>query len=490
MEIPESAAAIADAVRTGAVRAVEVVERSLQRIATRDPGVRAFVEVFDDSARRRAEEIDGAVSRGEACGALAGVPVALKDNFTYRDHLTTCGSRILEGFRAPYTSTAVERLLAAGAIPIGRTNMDEFAMGSSTEHSCHGPTRNPFDPSRSPGGSSGGSAAAVAARMVPVALGSDTGGSVRQPAALCGVTGLKPTYGRISRWGLVAFGSSLDCVAPFATTAQDASLALQVLAGLDPRDSTSLDAPVPDYGEPAEPIEGLRIGIPRQYFANGLDPEIEQLTRAALDDLRRLGAEVVDVDLPHTTYAIPTYYLIATAEASSNLARYDGVRFGLRRGDGGDLQSMYEATRSEGFGAEVQRRIMLGCFCLRQGYVDEWYTKATKVRTLIRRDFDAAFEHCDVLASPTSPIPAFPLGEKLDDPLAMYLCDVLTTPANLAGIPGLSVPCGLTRGGLPAGLQLMAAPLAERTLFRVAAGYEAETEHHRQVPPVCREAAT
>ena len=477
-----SAKAAAAAVRNGEVRAEDLVASCLERIRERDPAINAFVEVDEEGARQQAVAIDEAREAGLVLGPLAGVPIAIKDNYVRRGRGATCGSNILEGFISPYSATAVERLIDAGAVIVGRTNMDEFAMGSSTEHSRYGATHNPYDTQRSPGGSSGGSAAAVAARMVPLALGSDTGGSVRQPAALCGIAGLKPTYGRISRYGLVAFGSSLDCVAPLATNVADLALVLQVLAGVDTRDATSLDAPVPDYLDSNSDISGLRIGVPEEYFADGLDPEIEQLTRAALEELRGLGAELVHLSMPHTRYAIPTYYLIATAEASSNLARYDGVRYGKRVGGDRDLQEMYFATRSEGFGSEVQRRIMLGCYCLRQGYVDEWFLKATKVRTLIRRDFDLALEKCDVIASPTSPIPAFELGEKIDDPLAMYLCDALTTPANLAGVPGLSVPCGFTSAGLPAGLQLMAGALGEPTLFRTAGAYENATGFAEREP--------
>jgi aspartyl-tRNA(Asn)/glutamyl-tRNA(Gln) amidotransferase subunit A len=390
--------------------------------------------------------------------------------------------------------------------------MDEFGMGSSTEHSCHGATRNPFDLARSPGGSSGGSAAAVAARMVPLALGSDTGGSVRQPAALCGISGIKPTYGRVSRFGLVAYASSLDTVAPLAVDADDLALCLGVLAGVDPHDATSLDVPVPDYaaalgdrgdrgdrgangtnGTTADgadhadhaDLHGLRVGVPREYFDDGLDHDVRTCVQDAIYTLEARGATVVDLSMPHTGYAIPTYYLIATAEASSNLARYDGVRFGARAGGDGDLDEMYRATRSAGFGAEVQRRILLGSYCLRAGYVDDWYIKAQQVRTLIRRDFERAFEQVDVIASPTSPVPAFALGDKLDDPLAMYLNDVLTTPANLAGVPALSIPCGAVPGsGLPIGLQLMAPALGEATLLRVARAFQATTGFHLLEPPL------
>jgi len=477
----ETARALAAAVRDGSKRAADIVDASLARIAARNPQVSAFVEVHDEDARRRAAEIDAARERGEDPGPLAGVPVALKDNYVREGFRSTCASKILEGFVSPYTATAVAKLEAAGAVIVGRTNMDEFAMGSSTEHSCYGATKNPFDLSRSPGGSSGGSAAAVAARMVPLALGSDTGGSVRQPAALCGIAGLKPTYGRISRFGLVAFASSLDTVSPFATDVHDLALALSVLAGVDPRDSTSMDTEAP-IASVENDLSGTRIGVPEEYFAKGLDAEVEAATRAALEHMRERGATLVPLSMPHTKFAIPTYYLIATAEASSNLSRYDGVRFGPRADSADDLLEMYVATRTQGFGPEVRRRILLGCYCLRQGYADEWYVKAQKVRTLIRMDFDAAFKQCDVLASPTSPIPAFRLGEKVDDPLAMYLCDTLTVPANLAGVPGLSIPCGHTASGLPVGLQLMAAALDETTLFRVAGAYQSSTRFHVKEP--------
>lgn len=480
----ESAFEIAKAVIAGEATAIEILERAFHRIATHDGNIRAFVEVFHEQARHQAEAIDTARSHGEVLGPLAGVPIAIKDNFTIQGHALSCGSTILEGFVSPYTATAVQRLTAAGAVLIGRTNMDEFAMGSSTEHSCHGATHNPFDLQRIPGGSSGGSAAAVAARMVPLALGSDTGGSVRQPAALCGVSGLKPTYGRISRYGLVAFASSLDTVSPFACNTQDLALCLQVMAGVDPRDATSLDQSVADY-LPAQPsdLAGLRVGVPREYFASELDEEVAMRTREALEVLQSKGATLVDLSLPHTKFAIPTYYLIATAEASSNLARYDGVRYGLRgEHQADDLQEMYTATRHQGFGDEVKRRILLGSFCLRQGYVDEWYLKAQKVRTLIRQDFDQAFHQVDVIASATSPIPAFRLGEKSHDPLAMYANDILTTPANLAGIPALSIPCGFSSDGLPIGMQLMAGPLDESRLLQTAQVFQQATTHHQQEP--------
>ncbi len=478
-----SATQLQSQVRAGELRADDVTDAFLARIAAVDERVGAFLEVFEDSARQEAEAVDAARRRGQGLGPLCGVPVAVKDIFTRKDHQVTCASKILEGFKSPYTSTAVARLEAAGAVILGRTNMDEFAMGSSTEHSAFATTRNPFDLACIPGGSSGGSAAAVSARMAPLALGSDTGGSVRQPAALCGISGLKPTYGRISRFGMVAFASSLDHVAPFAHRVQDLALILGVLAGVDKNDSTSLDAPVPDYtAAVAKNAAGVRVGVPEEYFADGLDPQIESLTREALQQLQALGCELVPVSLPHTRYAIPAYYLVATSEASSNLARYDGVRYGPRVSGGGDLDAMYRNTRAAGFGDEVKLRILLGSFCLQSGYYDAYYLKATKVRTLIRRDFEAAFESCDVLATPTSPVPAFRLGTKLEDPLAMYLCDTLTAPANLAGVPGISIPCGFTQAGLPAGLQILGPVLGEARVLQVAQAYQDATDHHQREP--------
>ncbi|MCB9869556.1 MAG: Asp-tRNA(Asn)/Glu-tRNA(Gln) amidotransferase subunit GatA [Planctomycetes bacterium] len=477
-----TARATAAAVADGSLRAVDVVEASLERIAAREPQVGAFVEVFADAARRRAEQLDAERRKGSPPGPLAGVPIAIKDNLLLRGHRTSCGSRILDGFTAPYTATAVQRLLDAGAVPIGRTNMDEFGMGSSTEHSCFGPTRNPFDPACIPGGSSGGSAAAVAARMVAIALGSDTGGSIRQPAAMCGVAGLKPTYGRVSRFGLVAYASSLDTVGACATDLGDLALVTRVMSGVDPRDATSLDHAVADFDAPPSSLEGMRIGVPSEYFAEGLDPAVEQAVRAALDTLAAAGAEPVAVSLPHTEFAIPAYYLIATAEASSNLARYDGVRFGARSGGDADLEEMYTRTRTEHFGAEVQRRILLGCFGLQRGHAEQWYGKALAVRTLIRDELAAVFARCDALATPTSPVVAFALGDRLTDPLAMYLCDTLTVPASLAGIPALSVPCGFSTAGLPIGLQLMAPPLGEPTLLRIGTAFQSATDFHRREP--------
>jgi aspartyl-tRNA(Asn)/glutamyl-tRNA(Gln) amidotransferase subunit A len=477
------AAALAESVRGGKLTAVAVVEAFLRRIREVDGDVRAFIEVDGDGARARAVELDRERAAGRRLGRLAGVPVAVKDLFAHAGRPVTCASRILAGYTSPYTATAIARLEAEDAIVLGRTNMDEFAMGSSTEHSAYGPTRNPFDTSRIPGGSSGGSAAAVAARMAPLALGSDTGGSVRQPAAMCGVTGLKPTYGRISRHGLIAYASSLDHVGIFARAVGDLALALQVVAGADDLDATCSAAPVPDYvAGLREPVAGLRIGVPREYFAPGLDADVERLVRAALAALEGLGARLVPVSLPSTPLAVPAYYLIATAEASSNLARYDGVRYGQRAAGDLNLDEMYARTRASGFGDEVKLRILLGTFCLSRGYYDAWYGKATQVRTLIRRELEQALATCDLLAAPTSPVPAFKLGEKLDDPLAMYLCDALTVAANLAGVPAISVPCGLTREGLPAGLQLIGPVLGEGVLLRAAAAYATSSRHDQLEP--------
>lgn len=470
-------------VRKGEQSATAICAAFLDRIESFNPKLNALVEVFSTEARQAAEAVDQAKLRGETLGPLAGVPLVIKDVFNLRGQLSTCASRILEGYRSPYTATAVQKLQDAGAIIIGRSNMDEFAMGSSTEHSIYGPSRNPFNLERSPGGSSGGSAAAVSARFAPLALGSDTGGSVRQPAAFCGIPGFKPTYGRISRYGLIAFASSLDHVAPFARSVEDLALCTGLLAGEDEKDSTSLAEPVPDYlAGCSDSIEGLRIGIPKEYFAAGLDPEIEALTKAAIQELEDHGASTQAVTLPHTRFAIPSYYLLCTSEASSNLARYDGVRYGLRRGGDRSLDEMYAETRGEGFGSEVKLRILLGTFCLCSGYYDEYYLKASKIRTLMRRDFASAFKNCDVLVTPTTPTSAFKLGEKLQDPLSMYMNDVLTVSANLAGIPAISVPCGFTSDGMPAGLQILGPSLDEARVLQVAAAYQKATQHHLHAP--------
>lgn len=418
-------------------------------------------------------------------GPLAGIPIALKDNLCTRGLPTTCASKILENFVPPYDAEVIRRLRAAGAVLLGKVNMDEFAMGSSTENSGFHHTRNPWDLDRVPGGSSGGSAAAVAARLAPWALGSDTGGSIRQPAGLCGVTGMKPSYGRVSRFGLVAFASSLDQIGPIARSALDAALLLEGIAGYDPKDSTSVDRPVPRYSELLDsPIRGLRIGIVAEYFGEGLDEEVAAAVRAAIDVLKEQGAEIREIRLPNARHAIATYYLVATAEASSNLARYDGVHFGHRASRFGDLVDMVSQTRGEGFGAEVKRRIMLGTFALSAGYRDAFYTNALRVRRLIKNDFDRAFEQVDVIAGPVSPTPAFRIGEKSADPLAMYLSDIYTVSTNLAGIAGLSIPCGLTRSGLPIGLQLQGPALGEEVLLRAAHQFQLASDWHCRRPPI------
>lgn len=476
------AAEIARRVKGRELSAEEVTRAHLARLRRVEPSIGAFLHLDEDDALARARRVDGLLSNADP-GPLAGVPVAVKDVLHVEGLPTTCGSRILEGYSPPFTATAVERLARAGAVVIGKTNMDEFAMGSSTENSAFKPTRNPWDLERVPGGSSGGSAAAVAAEAAPLALGSDTGGSIRQPAALCGVVGLKPTYGRVSRHGLVAFASSLDQVGPLARTVEDAALASAVLFGHDPSDATSADAPVGDLAAALRaPLGGMRIGVPWSFLEEGVDAGILGTFREALRVLEADGARLVNIELPHARHAIAAYYIVATAEASSNLARYDGVRYGLRA-QAPDLRRMYGETRDLGFGAEVKRRIVLGTFVLSSGYYEAYYLRAQKVRTLIRRDFDAAFHACDVVATPTTPAPAFRLGEKTGDPLQMYLADVFTVPANLAGLPGLSVPCGPVRG-LPTGLQLLGRPFDEATLFRAGHAFQQRTGHHLARPPL------
>src|SRR5215207_565364 len=447
-----------------------IATRSLDAAERLNETLNAFLQIDREGALRRAKELDRGAGDG---GALRGIPIAVKDNICVRGMQATCGSRILAGYHPPYDATVTERLHAAGAVIVGKTNCDEFAMGSSNENSAYGPVRNPWDTSRVPGGSSGGSAAAVAARIVPAALGSETGGSVRQPAALCGIVGVKPTYGRVSRYGLVAFGSSLDQVSVFGLTVRDAALVLQTIAGRDERDATTADVEVPDYaGGLGGDLKGARIGVPSALLGEGLDADVRARVEAAVEAYRELGAEMVDVELPHAKYSIAVYYIIATAEASSNLARYDGVRYGFRAEDPHDLREMYRRTREEGFGTEVKRRIMLGTYVLSSGYYDAYYLKAQQVRTLIRRDFLNAFGQCDAVLTPTSPTPAFRLGEKTDDPLSMYLSDIYTCMANLAGVPGVSVPCGLAPSGLPVGFQLMGRHWGESDILRLAHAYE------------------
>ena len=449
------------------------------RIAKVDPLVQGYLSRDLDAARALAKNADVSLP-------LGGVPVAIKDVINVRGEPCTCASKILKGYRAPYDATVIRKLRAAGAIPFGRTNMDEFAMGSSTENSSVQATKNPWDTSRIPGGSSGGSAAVVAAEEAFAALGSDTGGSIRQPAALCGCVGLKPTYGRVSRFGLVAFASSLDQIGPFTKTVRDSALLLNAISGKDPLDSTSLDEPVPDYTALlGRDLKGVRLGMPREYFIDGIDPQIDKAVRDAIKKYEALGAEIVEVSLPHTEYAVAVYYIIATAEASANLARFDGVRYGHRAGDVKDLLDHYGRTREEGFGPEVKRRIILGTYVLSSGYYDAYYLRAQKVRTLIRRDFMQAFEKVDAIVCPTSPDPAWKLGERTDDPLRMYLADIFTIACNLAGNCGISIPCGFADMGgkkLPVGLQLLGKPFDEANLLKIAHAYEQGTEWHRQRP--------
>jgi len=468
---------------SGGVSAVELTTAALARAEATQSTLHAFAGLRPERARAEAAQADARRRRGEPRSGVDGIPIAIKDNMVQTGELTTCGSRILEGFVSPYTATAVARLEQAGAVVIGRTNMDEFAMGSSTERSCSGPTRNPWRLECTPGGSSGGSAAAVAAGIVPAALGSDTGGSIRQPASFCGVVGIKPTYGRVSRWGLVAFASSLDQIGVFTRSAHDAAGLLELISGHDPFDSTSIPEPAPELLPGlAGDVSGLVVGLPREYFLPaGVDPGVLAAVRDAIAELERAGAKVREISLPHTRYAIATYYLIATAEASSNLARYDGVRYGRRASGARNLTEMYERTRSEGFGEEVKRRILLGTYVLSAGYYDAYYRKAQQVRTLLRGDFERAFGACDVIVTPTSPEVAFELGAKTSDPLSMYLSDIYTVSANLAGIPGVSIPCGMLRG-LPVGLQLLGPAMGEAVLLRVADAFQRRTPHQARRP--------
>ena len=453
--------------------ALALAEAHYARIQKEDEQVGAYLTLCKERALEQADRIDRMAAEGKPLPPLAGVPVGIKDVMSTREVRTTAGSKMLGNYIPPYDCTAVARMEAAGAVILGKTNCDEFAMGSSNENSAFRPVRNPRDLTRVPGGSSGGSAAAVAANMAVVALGSDTGGSIRQPASFCGVVGLMPTYGRVSRYGLIAFASSLDHIGPLARSVKDAAIVLRTIAGRDPMDSTSANLPVPDYpSELEKDIRGLRIGVAREYFGDGLDDEVRHAVESAIDKLRSLGCEMVPVSLPHTPYAIPTYYLIATAEASSNLARYDGVRYGYRAEGVKSLSEMYRRSRDEGFGAEVKRRIMLGTYALSAGYYDAYYLKAQKVRTLLTRDFEEAFRKVDAIVTPTSPSAAFRLGEKSNDPLAMYLADIYTVTADLAGIPGISIPCGVTKNKLPIGLQILGKHFDEATILRLAHAYE------------------
>ncbi len=472
---------LAAGLRAGDFSSEELTRACLERIAAHDGELNSFITVDEERALEQAQAADRRLAAGEA-GPLTGIPVAQKDIFCTDGVLTTCASRMLENFVAPYSATVVEKFDAAGAVMIGKTNMDEFAMGSSNETSYYGPVRNPWNPDTVPGGSSGGSAAAVAARLVPAATGTDTGGSIRQPAALCGVTGLKPTYGRVSRWGMIAFASSLDQGGPIARSAEDAALLLGVMAGFDERDSTAIDRPVPDYTATLDDdIRGLKIGLPKEYFGEGLEAGVARAVEAALDEYRRLGAEVVEISLPHTHLAVPAYYVVAPAECSSNLSRFDGVRFGHRCENPEDLEDLYKRSRGEGFGDEVKRRIMIGTYALSAGYYDAYYLKAQKVRRLIRDDFARAFEQVDVIMGPTTPSPAFRLGEKTDDPITMYLSDIYTIAVNLAGLPGLSLPAGFV-DGLPVGLQIIGNDFEEARLLNVAHQYQQVTDHHKCIP--------
>jgi aspartyl-tRNA(Asn)/glutamyl-tRNA(Gln) amidotransferase subunit A len=477
---------IRDLIVSGDTSAVDICTDALTRMERVNGSLNAFNLIASERALARAGEIDRQRSSGAALGPLAGVPVVLKDNMCVRGMRTTASSKILDNFIAPYDATVTERLEAAGAVIVAKANCDEFAMGSSNENSAYGPVRNPWAGDRTPGGSSGGSAAAVAAGCVPLSLGSDTGGSIRQPASFCGVVGLKPTYGRVSRYGLLAFASSLDQIGPFSRTVADAALALSVLSGADPMDSTSSTGPVPDFSAALTgDITGVRVGVPRAFVSEGVDASVRQGFDAALDVLRDRGAVLVDIDLPHARYAIPVYYLVCTAEASSNLARYDGVKYGVRAAVGVNdgLKAMYSKTRDQGFGAEVKRRIMLGTYVLSAGYYDAFYLKAQQVRTLLRRDYEQAFERVDVVAMPTSPTPPFKLGEKTDDPLQMYLADIFTVSVNLAGLPGISIPCGATEG-LPLGFQLIGRMFDEATILRVADVYERAAPWTKVAPPM------
>jgi len=466
--------------------AVEITQETLDRIQALEPKLHSFLSLTADSALAQAQAVDVKIAAREEIGILAGIPIGIKDNICTKDIRTTCGSRILENFIPPYDSTVTQKLANAGAVMVGKTNLDEFAMGSSTENSAYQVTANPWDLSRVPGGSSGGSAAAVAAAECVVAIGSDTGGSIRQPASFCGVVGMKPTYGLVSRYGLVAYASSLDQIGPFARTVEDAAILLNIIAGYDSLDSTSLKVHIPNYAETLKPDlkarSKVKIGVIKETFGEGLDAEVEKAVTAAIAQLQLLGAEVHTISCPRFRYGLPSYYIIAPSEASANLARYDGVKYGLRVADADNLLSMYMRTRSAGFGTEVKRRIMIGTYALSAGYYDAYYLRAQKVRTLIKEDFERAFEQVDLLVSPTAPTTAFPVGEKSADPLSMYLNDLMTIPVNLAGLPSMSLPCGFDSQGLPIGLQLIGKVLREDQIFQAAYAYEKSTSWHLQTP--------
>jgi len=464
------------------VTSQEITQSVFDRVQQVEDRIHSYITLLPELAMKQAQEADDRIRKGDF-GRLTGIPVAIKDLICTQGIRTTCGSHILDNFVPNYDATVTMKLKKAGAVFVGKTNMDEFAMGSSTENSYFGPTRNPWDLERIPGGSSGGSAASVAAGECILSLGSDTGGSIRQPAACCGIVGLKPTYGRVSRYGLVAFASSLDQIGPFAKDVRDAALMLTAISGYEPRDSTSINLPVPDYTQSlSHDVQSLVLGVPQEAFGEGIDPEVEATVREAIRSLEKLGAKIVEVSLPHSQYAVAVYYIIAPAEASSNLARYDGVKYGFRAKGSHDLLEMYKETRSQGFGSEVKRRIMLGTYALSAGYYDAYYRKASQVRTLIGGDFEKAFGQCDALLLPTAPTPAFKLGEKVDDPLEMYLSDIYTIPCNLAGLPGISLPCGFSQTGLPIGLQILGNHFQEEKILRVAYAYERNTDHHLRKP--------
>ncbi|MFO7569454.1 MAG: Asp-tRNA(Asn)/Glu-tRNA(Gln) amidotransferase subunit GatA [Smithellaceae bacterium] len=468
--------------KSGEVSAVEIADSVFARIDAVEEKVHSYIRLMKEEALIAAATADENIKKGDI-RPLTGIPIALKDIVCTKGIPTTCGSRILHNFIPPYNATVVEKLRDAGAVFVGKANMDEFAMGSSTETSYFGPTRNPWDLERIPGGSSGGSASAVAADECIASIGSDTGGSIRQPAALCGIVGMKPTYGRVSRFGLIAFASSLDQLGPFTKDVEHCAIMMNVMAGYDPKESTSVKADVPDYRQfLGRDVKGWKIGIPKEYYVEGIDPEVSAAVKKAIGVIEKCGGEAVEISLPHTQYCLAVYYIIAPAEASSNLARYDGVKYGFRAGDARDLAQMYQKTRMQGFGAEVKRRIMIGTYALSAGYYDAYYGKASQVRALIRRDFDEAFKKCDVILTPTTPTPAFKIGEKTDDPLQMYLSDIFTISTNLAGIPGISVPCGYTAAGLPIGVQFLAGHFEEAKLLQVASAYEKNAAIEKRRP--------
>ncbi|MBI2486543.1 MAG: Asp-tRNA(Asn)/Glu-tRNA(Gln) amidotransferase subunit GatA [Deltaproteobacteria bacterium] len=476
---------VSESIKKKEISPVEITQAILERIGEVDGKLNSYITVLADQAIQFAKEAEKLISSGTYIGPLHGVPIGLKDIFCMKGVRTTCGSKILENFISPYDATVTRKLKDAGAVIVGKNNMDEFAMGSSTENSYFGPTRNPWDLERVPGGSSGGSAAAVSASLCFGSIGTDTGGSIRQPATLCGLVGLKPTYGRVSRFGMIAFASSLDQGGPLTKTVEDTALMLNIIAGNDSRDSTSVNSPVPDYTSCLnDGIKGVKVGVPREYFIKGIDTEVEEAVKRAIALVEDLGGVVEEISLPHTKHAVSAYYLLAPSEASSNLARYDGVKYGFRVYDAENLRDMYFKTRAEGFGREVKRRIMIGTYALSSGYYDAYYLKAQRVRTLIKKDFEDAFKKVDVIMTPTSPEPAFKIGEKTDDPLKMYLSDIFTIPCNLAGLPGISIPCGFTSTGLPIGLQILGKPFDEETLLRVAHNYEIHTNWKEKRPPI------